>query len=615
MRKTRLAATIAVIIGVFVAAALTGLTAVSVVVVGRMTRAETYASAEAATAARADELGRMIEKIGLLLDFMALDAARSGSTAFIEEYSSRMPPEVRFVLVADSSGAFRTSEGATGSIADREYFKQAVLEGKPSVVSDAVLSKTDGKAVIVFARRVESAGDSRPGLLGAVVSLEYLGSFSGSVTLGKTGYGWIIDQRGLVIAHPDPKAIMALDTLRSDESGYTGLQAAAAGILAAERAHSTYAKPDGTAMTLVGASVPGTPGWRLGVSAPTVELEATARRLAVDQMIGAAAALALAAMVSVGIGAMVTGPVRVVTDGLVRLAEGRLGSGDAASAASMAKAMRRTDELGEAAKALGATQARLASIIVDIRASTVALAGQSKELGATSEEMSQGAAEQSASVEELSSSAEELSSTASRNADAASEAQSLAARVASEAKEAGASVDGMAALMKEIASRISIVEEIARQTNLLALNAAIEAARAGEAGKGFAVVASEVRKLAERSQKAAGEITGLSKRSADAALDAGAKLGTLLPEIARNQDLSAEIASATKEQAAGASQIAAASVQLDTVVQRNAAASEEMAASAEELSGRADLLESAVSFFSLGSDPAAPAASLGPAEL
>ncbi len=84
--------------------------------------------------------------------------------------------------------------------------------------------------------------------------------------------------------------------------------------------------------------------------------------------------------------------------------------------------------------------------------------------------------------------------------------------------------------MKEIAGKISIIEEIARQTNLLALNAAIEAARAGEHGKGFAVVASEVRKLAERSQTAAAEISRLSSSSVQVAEKAGEMLTKLVPD-------------------------------------------------------------------------------------
>ena len=153
--------------------------------------------------------------------------------------------------------------------------------------------------------------------------------------------------------------------------------------------------------------------------------------------------------------------------------------------------------------------------------------------------------------------------------------------------------------MKEIASRISIIEEIARQTNLLALNAAIEAARAGEHGKGFAVVASEVRKLAERSQKAAGEISELSSRSVAVAEKAGEMLTRIVPDIQKTAELVQEISAASNEQNSGAEQINKAILQLDQVIQQNASAAEEMASMAEELSGQAEQLQSTVGFFTV----------------
>jgi methyl-accepting chemotaxis protein len=169
-----------------------------------------------------------------------------------------------------------------------------------------------------------------------------------------------------------------------------------------------------------------------------------------------------------------------------------------------------------------------------------------------------------------------------------------------DAGEGGKSVEQAVTAMKEIANKIGIINEIARQTNLLALNAAIEAARAGEAGKGFAVVASEVRKLAERSQNAAGEITLLSNSTVESAMKAGDIIGRIVPDIKKTADLVQEIAAASKEQTVGTEQVEKAMVQLDTVIQHNASASEEMATMAEQLSGQAIQLTETMSFFKLG---------------
>jgi len=154
--------------------------------------------------------------------------------------------------------------------------------------------------------------------------------------------------------------------------------------------------------------------------------------------------------------------------------------------------------------------------------------------------------------------------------------------------------------MKQVAEKISIIEEIARKTDLLALNAAVEAARAGEHGKGFAVVASEVRKLAERSQTAAAEISRLSIDGVQIAEGAGQLLTRLVPDIQKTAELVREIAAASAEQSTGATQVNKAIQQLDQVIQQNSAASEEMASTAEELSSQAEVLQSSIAFFKTG---------------
>jgi methyl-accepting chemotaxis protein len=167
----------------------------------------------------------------------------------------------------------------------------------------------------------------------------------------------------------------------------------------------------------------------------------------------------------------------------------------------------------------------------------------------------------------------------------------------SEQMSATEAVNQTVQAMKQIAEKIGIIDEIARKTDLLALNAAVEAARAGEHGKGFAVVASEVRKLAERSQVAAGEITRLTADGVQRADGAGQLLTRLVPDIRKTAELVREIAAASAEQGTGATQVSKAMQQLDQVIQQNAAAAEEMSAGSDSLSSQAETLQNAVSFF------------------
>ncbi len=263
------------------------------------------------------------------------------------------------------------------------------------------------------------------------------------------------------------------------------------------------------------------------------------------------------------------------------------------------KIKERKDEIGTLGKSMDYMTGNLQDIVGKVADVAEYISSGSNHVSESSQMLSSGAAEQAASAEEVASSMEEMSSNISQNADNSSQTERIAIKAAEDARESGRIVKEAVDAMNLIATKITIIEEISRNTNLLALNAAIEAARAGEHGKGFAVVASEVRKLAEQSQKAAGEITELAARTVELSQGSGEKLSMLVPDIEKTAHLVEEISAASSEQQGGVNQISQAINQLDETIQSNASSSEELASTSQQLAAQAEQLKLTIQYFKL----------------
>lgn len=258
------------------------------------------------------------------------------------------------------------------------------------------------------------------------------------------------------------------------------------------------------------------------------------------------------------------------------------------------------DELGVMVRALNRVQENLHETLDKVALTAAHVAQGSENMNTTSQQLSQGSTEQAAAAQETTTFMEQMTASAQQNADNARQTDKLATAAAEHAKTSREAVTQTIEAMKEIARKIGVIDEIARKTDLLALNAAVEAARAGDHGRGFAIVAREIRKLAERSQSAAGEISHLTSKGVTTADGAGEMLSKLVPNIGKTADLVREIAAASSEQSTGAERINKAIQQLDVVIQQNANGAEKMAGTSGELSDQASQLQSAIGFFKLG---------------
>ncbi len=255
------------------------------------------------------------------------------------------------------------------------------------------------------------------------------------------------------------------------------------------------------------------------------------------------------------------------------------------------------DEAGDLGRALKDMVDNLKNIISEIVESSDAINSASVELASSSNELSAGASNQAASSEEISSSMEEMVATIQQNSANSKQTETIALTSANGIKESFESSKATTLSMQKISEKITIIEEIAKQTNILALNAAVEAARAGEQGRGFAVVAAEVKKLAERSQKAAIEIIDLTQHGVEAAEKSGHQLEEIIPEIEKTTQLVQEITASSYEQQSGAEQVNKAIQELNEVTQQNSGSASIFTNNSEHLTQLAEKLKETIAYF------------------
>lgn len=479
------------------------------------------------------------------------------------------------IFVTDDKGVMYTGELANGdeykgvNLADTEYFQKAKSTGKP-VVGDIVFSKVTGDAIYVLCAPVFSYSGDFLGIFGLSLKTQPLISHVSTVKVGTTGYAFMCDRNGLIIAHPKKELEMKLDL-----KTLAGMEAITKGMVAGNQGAQNY-EFRGVSKIAGYAPVP-LKGWSIAVTQDENEFLAAAHSIRNSILTITLMTVMLVCTLVLFFSRSITSPLKRAVEGLQDIAQGE---GDL----TMRLPVVSRDEIGELARWFNIFMEKLQSIIGQIADNTRAIDTSSRELSQVATDLSTNAENTShradsvaAAAEEMTvnlnnvaaameqsttntsmvaSASEEMTATIGEIAQNTQQAHSISCAAVEQAESTSLKIEALGKAAQAISKVTETITEISEQTNLLALNATIEAARAGEAGKGFAVVANEIKELAKQTAAATQDIKRQIEEVQETTSTTVRDINQISETINSVNDIVATISTAVGEQSAATREIA-----------------------------------------------------------